>query len=71
MTTVTTPVHAEGDTVTYLGHPAAVVIGNEPDDWTPGKPGSTVNIRFDRHVPGMSRQMDVPATAVMPASKAA
>ena len=60
MTVISTSAH-----VTYLGHAATVVHGNEPSGWTFGQPSATVNIRFDRAVPGMSRQMDVPATSVL------
>ena len=70
MTTATPPAFRPGDTVTYLGHPATVVHGNEPDDWTFGQPATTVNIRFERAAPGMSRQMDVAATSVLATGKA-
>jgi hypothetical protein len=63
MTTAT--IRKQGDTVTYLGIAATVVHGNEPSGWTAGRPSATVSIRFDRPVPGMSRQMDVQASAVL------
>lgn len=64
------PVFRPGDPVSYLGHPAVIVHGSEPDGWTGGIPAAIVNIRFARPVPGMSRQMDVPAGAVLPAPAA-
>lgn len=70
MTTATAPapVFHPGDKVTYLGYPAVVVHGNEPDGWTDGIPAATVNILLDRPVRGWSRQMDVAASSLLPAS---
>ena len=65
-----TPIR-DGDTATYHGHPATVVHGYDPaDPWLPApdqRREPSVNIRFDRAVPGMSRQMDVPVSAVLSA----
>ena len=66
-TALALPVFHPGDKVTYHGHPAAVAHGNEPDGWTDGIPAATVNILLDRAVRGLSRQMDVAATALLPA----
>jgi hypothetical protein len=58
-------IHKRGDPVTYLGYDAAVVHGNEPSPWTDGQPSATLNLRLDPPVRGMSRQMDVQASAVL------
>ena len=67
---MTTTTYQQGDTVTYLGQPATVMHGNEPSGWTDGQPAATVTVRFDRAVPGMSRQMDVQASALAATGKA-
>lgn len=55
--------------VSYMGHPATVVHGYDPaDPWLPSpdqRRDPSVNIIFDRAVRGMSRQMDVPVSAVL------
>ena len=60
------PVFRAGDRVTYLGHPAIIVHGNEPGEWTDGT-GATVNLRFDPPARGMSSQIDMHATALLSA----
>jgi len=60
-----TTLHRHGDNVTYLGRSATVTHGNEPSPWTSGQPSAIVSITFTRPVPGVSRQMDVQASALV------
>ena len=66
MTDTTTRILKDGDHVTYLGHLAAVVHGNEPDEWR-DTPSQVVNVRFTSEVPGHSRQFDMYVSALLPA----
>ena len=61
------PVFRPADRVSVFGFAATVVHGNEPDGWTNGQPSATVNIRFDQPARGMSPQIDIWATSVLPA----
>ena len=62
-----------GAKVTYMGIPATVIHGWDPDDPWVAKPNNgpllaTVNIRFDRDVSRrMSQQQDVYVTSLLPA----
>jgi hypothetical protein len=69
-TTLTAPVFAAGDKVTYMGYPATVTTSNAPMPGWDDEPGTHAGIRFDRAVRGMSRQMEVPASALLPAAVA-
>jgi len=61
------PVLTPGTSVSYLGHPATVIYGNEPaPEWGQNKPRAVVNVRFDREVRGHSRQFDMYATSLLP-----
>jgi hypothetical protein len=57
-TSKATAAMAPGDSVTYLGYPATVV-----HVFT-----TTANIRFTGRTGGMSRQLDAPITAIVPAT---
>lgn len=58
------PVYRTGDAVSYLGHAAVVIHGNEPLSGE-SDPGQTVNIRLWEIVPGLSQQQDVYATSLL------
>ena len=59
------PVFRAGDRVSYLGHAALVVHGNGANEWS--GVSAIVNLRFDPPVRGMSPQIDMYATALLPA----
>ena len=60
------PVYALDARVSYLGHAATVTTTNAPlPGWT-DKPSAGVGITFDSPVRGMSRQLEVFATALLP-----